>query len=72
MMTSLDDGEAMIKLTDYFKNVTTEDTDNSDDHENSDKISIAKLLTEAQECYEDIDRIGQVSHQHFVSLKTNR
>ena len=53
MMTSLDDGEAMIKLTDYFKNVNTDD--NND--ENSDKISIAKLLTEAQECYEDIDRI---------------
>ena len=53
MMTSLDDGEAMIKLTDYFKNVTTDDHDD----DNSDKISIAKLLTEAQECYEDIDRI---------------
>ena len=71
MMNSADDGDAMIKLTEYFKQVTTssiydeEDEgvskkkveDDDDDGDSDDPlISINKLLQEANASYSHISR----------------
>ena len=72
MMAAVDDGEAMIKLTEYFKNVTTSEyPDNQLDSDQKDQtISIAKLLVEAQNCYEDIDRfdIEKIRLDHRIKV----
>ena len=71
MMNSADDGDAMIKLTEYFKQVTTssiyEDEDEKNEGVNKKKvedenddddplISINKLLQEANSSYSHISR----------------
>ena len=72
MMASKDDGEAMIILTEYFKkNVVVSAID--DDQDESDQISIGKLLAEAQNCYEDIDRadIEKIRLDHRIKVVQN-
>jgi len=78
MINSADDGDAMIKLTEYFKQVTRTsiyDDDGNEDHANTTEeedqiISISQLLQEANNSYSHISRldIDKIRLEHRLKV----